>query len=89
MQARNSDSGVIRKTSTSSPAGQQRGSFLRALAEKHRQTLMGELEKMLAPPAPPPEPEPEVTDVDLGSPSIADENFNPGYWLQKPIFRTR
>ena len=33
MQARNSDSGVIRKTSTSTPAGQQRGSFLRALAE--------------------------------------------------------
>ena len=47
---------------------------------------------VLAPQALPPEPEPEVTDVtnvDLGSPSIADENFNPGYWLQKPIFRTR
>ena len=47
---------------------------------------------VLAPQALPPEPEPEVTDVtnvDLGSPSIADENFNPGNWLQKPIFRTR
>jgi hypothetical protein len=49
---------------------------------------MGELEKMLSPPAPPPEPEPvDVADDDLGSPNIGDPDFNPGYWLHKPIFR--
>jgi len=37
---------------------------------------------------PPPEPE-QVTAAsdDIGSPNIADDDFNAGYWLQKPIFR--
>jgi hypothetical protein len=51
---------------------------------------MNELEALTNPPPQPPEPEPpEVTDVELGSPNIGDENYNPGYWLQKPIFTTR
>jgi hypothetical protein len=61
-----------------------------AIAYQHQQTLMGELERMLSPPAPPPPPEPEVVyvaDDELGSPNIADENYNPRYWLDKPIFR--
>jgi hypothetical protein len=59
-----------------------------AVHQRQHQTLMGELEKMLSPPAPPPEPEPvDVADDDLGSPNIGDPDFNPGYWLHKPIFR--
>jgi hypothetical protein len=50
---------------------------------------MNELEALTNPPPQPPELELEVTDIDLGSPNIGDENYNPGYWLQKPIFRTR
>ena len=54
---------------------------------QNRQTLMNELEAMIVQ-----TPETELVEVaqpddDLGSPNIADENFNPGYWLQKPIFR--
>jgi hypothetical protein len=59
------------------------------MAEQYRHTLMGELDALVSPTQPQP---PDTDDViiasdDLGSPNIADENFNPGYWLQKPIFR--
>jgi hypothetical protein len=57
-----------------------------ALAQRQRTTLLGELEKMLSPPAPEPE-QVTIASDDLGSPNIADDDFNAGYWLQKPIFR--
>jgi hypothetical protein len=58
------------------------------LMQRQRQALMNELDAMIAP-APTPEPEQTVAVADdgLGSPNIADEDFNPRYWLRKPIFR--
>jgi hypothetical protein len=58
------------------------------LAAQYRHTLIAELDAMISPPPHPvpPEPEPEVAENDLGSPNIGDDNFNPRYWLQKPIF---
>jgi hypothetical protein len=56
-----------------------------ALVQRQRQTLMGELEKMLTPPSPPPEPEREIVYVseDEGSPDLGDPDFNPKLWMQK------
>jgi Skp family chaperone for outer membrane proteins len=53
---------------------------------EYRNSLMGELDQMIAQPTPEPEPVDE-SEPDLGSPNIADPNFNPGYWLQKKLFK--
>jgi len=62
------------------------------LADQYRQTLMGELDALVNPPQPIAPLEPEAIEVgqpddDLGSPNIADDDFNAGYWLNKPIFK--
>jgi hypothetical protein len=52
---------------------------------RRRQTLMGKLEKMLAPP-PEPSPEPDVIYVEAveGSDQLGTSDFNPKLWMQKP-----
>jgi hypothetical protein len=59
------------------------------IAQRYRNSLMGELDAMINPPQPQREPESVVfvADDGLGSPNIADDNFNAGYWLNKPIFK--
>jgi hypothetical protein len=58
------------------------------LAQRYRNTLMGELDAMINLPQPEPISSDEIiASDDLGSPNIADDNFNAGYWLQKPIFK--
>jgi hypothetical protein len=57
-----------------------------AIAYKQRQTLLGELEKMLSPPAPPPPPEAEqivYVSEDEGSPDLGDRDFNVKAWMKK------
>jgi hypothetical protein len=57
-------------------------------AYQARETLMNEIASLVNPPPPPPELVVIQPDDDLGSSNIADgDRFNPGYWLQKPIFR--
>jgi len=57
------------------------------IADQQRQTLMGELEKMLSPPAPPPEPE-NLTEIvyvsedEQGSPHLGHRDFNPRLWTK-------
>jgi hypothetical protein len=83
--SRDSDLATLRFEAQQSAAW--RNTVQGALRQQHVQSLYGELEKMLSPPPP---PEPVVIDQpddDLGSPNIGDENFNPRYWLDKPIFR--
>src|SRR5262249_31659732 len=58
-----------------------------AIAVRQRLTLLGELEKMLAPPASPPEPEREIVYVsedEMGSPNLGDPDFNVKAWMKKP-----
>jgi hypothetical protein len=56
-------------------------------AQRQRTTLLGELEKMLSPPAPPLEPE-NVTEIvyvsedEAGSPHLGDRDFNPKLWAK-------
>ena len=56
-----------------------------ALAQRYRNTLMGELENMLCPP--PPEPQ-NVTEIiytsedEAGSPHLGDRDFNPKLWTK-------
>jgi hypothetical protein len=62
-------------------------SFRQTLANRQVEATIAEIDSIINPPAPPPEPEPIAADDGLGSPNIADEDFNPRYWLQKSIFR--
>jgi Asp-tRNA(Asn)/Glu-tRNA(Gln) amidotransferase A subunit family amidase len=66
-------------------------SFRQTLANRQVQATFAEIDSIINPPAPAPAPEPEQTvvaaDDGLGSPNIGDEDFNPRYWLRKPIFR--
>jgi len=51
-----------------------------AVAQQYRDTLMGELEALINPPASPPESEPDVVYLDkdeMGSPHLGDPDFNP------------
>jgi hypothetical protein len=55
-----------------------------AIHQRQQTTLIGELEKMLSPPAAPPEPESgDVADDKLGSPNCFDENWNPNYYRER------
>jgi hypothetical protein len=68
-------------------------SFRQTMAAQQRQGILSDLHAYFNPTPPvQPEPEPIVVAADdgLGSPDIADEDFNPAYWLHKkpkPIFR--
>jgi hypothetical protein len=53
------------------------------LRRQHVQSLYGELEKMLSPPAPPPEPIEVIEPDPLGSPNFFDDDFNPHYYADK------
>jgi hypothetical protein len=65
-----------------------RNAVQNSIAYQNRQTLISELESAINPPTLPPEPIVIQPDDDLGSPNIADgDRFNPGYWLNKPIFK--
>jgi hypothetical protein len=66
------------------------GAAVRQQQMQHNQHLLADLDASINPPPQPPEPETQVVyvyDDPLGSPNIGDDNFNPGYWSQKPIFR--
>jgi hypothetical protein len=86
QRRRSSDLAALRFEAQQSAAW--RNTVQNAIAYQQRQTLVNELEAAMTPPQPVPEPEPEViASDDLGSPNIADDNFNAGYWLNKPIFK--
>jgi hypothetical protein len=58
------------------------------IRQQNTVTLLGELEKMLAPPAPP-QPTKNPTEVvhvskDEGSPELGDSNFDPALFNKKP-----
>jgi hypothetical protein len=85
-QSRSNDLAILRNEAQQSALW--RNAVRNAVAYQQRQTLLNELEAAMTPPPPPPDPIVIQPDDDLGSPHIADgDNFNPGYWLQKPIFR--
>jgi hypothetical protein len=56
-----------------------------SLRQQHVNSLYGELEKALTPPAPPPEPEVvHVADDKLGSPNFFDgDSYNPNFYRDK------
>jgi hypothetical protein len=60
-----------------------------AAQQRYRNGLIGELDAMINPPALPPEPDPVIDqpDDDIGSPNVADGNYNPLYHFHKVIFR--
>jgi hypothetical protein len=57
------------------------------LAARNRHALIGELDAMINPPPPEPEPVFDQPDDDIGSPNVADGNFNPLFHYHKVIFR--
>jgi hypothetical protein len=84
QQARNSDLAALRLEAQQS--AMWRNTVQNALAYQARQTLINEMEAAINPPPPEPEQVTAASD-DIGSPNIADDDFNAGCWLQKPIFR--
>jgi hypothetical protein len=50
------------------------------------QTVINALDRIVNPPPPPETQIVYVSGDEFGSPNIGDSNFNPGYWLDKPIF---
>jgi hypothetical protein len=57
-----------------------------AMNQQYRNTLMGELERMINPLPSPPEPEPEIVYLDkdeMGSPRLGDRDFNPQLWTKR------
>jgi hypothetical protein len=55
-----------------------------ALAQRQRQALVADLERMISPPAPAPEPTVVYVEAAEGSDQLGTSDFNPKLWMQKP-----
>ena len=52
--------------------------------QQQTQTLMGELDAMISPPAPPPEPQIVYVEAEQGSDQLGTADFNIELWSKKP-----